>query len=407
MQKISLYTPWRRRLQILIAALIFLIPFIKFGDKSLFKLDLPALTLHLAGSAFRIEELYIFWVLVLCFIFLFILTTIILGRVWCGWLCPQTAFVDLAETATRYLGKKLPPFALRALKHSIYFAAGLIVGANFVWYFLAPDTFFQRLMNGHLGLWPSGTVITICLIIYIDLAFVGRIFCKEFCPYGRFQTILTDKGTLTLQAHPEHIDRCINCQACVNVCPTGIDIRKGFQIECINCAQCIDACTKIMAAKKQPAIIQYTFGIEDRGWRSIFTPKTISVSFVVLGLFVTFFFLTNHRTAAILKIGRSSVIQSKIIAGNQQATFFKGALINRSQKKATLHIKVHNAQGELLKTRGMMTFMLAGGEKKDVSFAVISPAMTSSQSIPIVFGIYNTEGKMLTEHGAFLTGIPQ
>ncbi|MDP2106593.1 MAG: 4Fe-4S binding protein, partial [Desulfobulbaceae bacterium] len=211
------FSPWRRAFQWSLTALVAIIPFVNSDGGALLRLNIPTLTLELAGHRFRIEELYLVWLFALALIFLFILITLILGRVWCGWVCPQTALSDTADWLNRHKH-------LRPLRHLGFILISLWAGATFVWYFMPPAQYLTLLVSGKLGVWPVGTTLVITGLIMVDLLFIRRLFCQDFCPYGRFQTILLDKGTLTLQAPQEELHRCIDCKSCLRICPTGIDI---------------------------------------------------------------------------------------------------------------------------------------------------------------------------------------
>ena len=395
----TLLGPKRRLVQYTLTGLFFLVPFLQINHKSLFRINPPELTLDLFWQTYHIEEFFLFWLLALGTIFCFILMTIVLGRVWCGWLCPQTLLSDLADFLRTHLMRKpeakFPNSSGRAtdksrsnrigslvLLHLSYMGISMVFGAAFVWYFVPPNIFFPALLNGRLGIWPTGTILVMAGLTYINFSLVRRLFCKEFCPYGRFQTILVDKATLTLQAHPYHRDRCIDCQACTKVCPTGIDIRSGFQVECINCAKCLDACRKVMASRGEPGIIQYTFGPQDLGWRSLLNPKVITIAAVALTLLTIFFIRAANRVPITFKIGQSAKIASRLVGNNLQMTFFSGSIRNHTQVDQVYFITVTNSANSRLEVKGAKQFFVAADTKSDINFAVLS-AKASAAPFPI------------------------
>ncbi|MDD5758100.1 MAG: 4Fe-4S binding protein [Desulfobulbaceae bacterium] len=387
--------PWRRTFQICLAALVALIPFLGVNGKALLRLDIPALTLELIGHRFRIEELYLAWLFVLGLIFLFLFLSLIMGRVWCGWACPQTSLADLSE---KLLAKK----GLRPFRHLIAFLVSLWAGATFVWYFISPGDFFDLLIAGKLGSWPLGTTLIVAAFVFLDFIFVGRLFCREFCPYGRFQTLLVDQGTLCLQATPEQLKRCIDCKSCLRVCPTGIDIRQGYQIECINCARCLDACRVVMARRGEEGIIRYTFGVNDLTWKAMLTPKSIGLGLLVVVIGLTTLFLASHRATASFEIGRSSLISSRLTEGGRQLTFFRGSIASRRQTPQQFILSASSQTGEPLTIKGSTNFTLLGNEKRDLSLAVDTPIIRGGKPLPITFTLVVKEDGSQIEVKAYL-----
>lgn len=387
--------PWRRAFQISLAALVALIPFLGINGNALLRLDIPTLTLELLGHRFRIEELYLAWLFVLGLIFLFLFSTLIMGRVWCGWACPQTSLADLSEKlfATKWL---------RPFRHLITFLVSLWVGATFVWYFLSPADFFALLIVGKLGAWPLGTTLVVAAFVFLDFIFVGRLFCREFCPYGRFQTLLVDQGTLCLQATPDHLKRCIDCKSCLRVCPTGIDIRQGYQIECINCARCLDACRIVMARRGEEGIVRYTFGARDLTWKALLTPKSIGLGLLVVFIGLGTLFLGSHRATASFKIGRSSLIASRLTEGGRQLTFFSGSIASRRQTPQQFTLSVSNQAGETLPIKGLTEFTLFGNEKRDLTLAVESPIVRGGKPLPITFRLVAEQDGSQIDVAAYL-----
>jgi len=392
--------PWRRALQLTIVAVVAITPFLGINGRALLRLDLLSLTLELVGQRFRIEELYLAWLFVLCLIFLFILMALTLGRVWCGWACPQTALADLADTLIK-------DKTLRRGRHLIALLVSLWAGATFVWYFVSPFDFFSRLVAGQLGAWPLGTTIIIAALLFVDFTFIRRLFCRDFCPYGRFQAVLIDRGTLTLQAPASELTRCIDCQSCLRVCPTGIDIRSGYQIECINCARCLDACRKIMAKQGQEGIIRYTFGQDGAGWHALLTVKTASLALLVGLLAAATLFLANHRASATFKLGRASQVSSRLTEDGRQLTFFSGSITNRRQTPQHFTITVNDHGDGRLALKGPSQFDLTGNEKQAITLAVDSPMISGPKPVPITFSLLSHADGSRIEVAAFLSPADQ
>jgi len=175
---------------------------------------------------------------------LFLLITLVYGRVWCGWSCPQTILGELTRLAPRRAAgppARKPPRAgaLReAGRLALVALLSALVAASLLWYFVSPYEFLRRLAAGTLGPVLSGAWLVLGAILLADLGFVGATFCATVCPYAKLQGVLFDRLTLVVAYDARRAADCVDCGACVRVCPTGIDIRHGLQMECIACGAC-------------------------------------------------------------------------------------------------------------------------------------------------------------------------
>ena len=398
--KPRLHGPWRRTLQWLTSLVILLLPWFSLDGKSLLRIDIDTLSLHLFGQLLRIEELYFVLFFSLGLILLFLLVTLIMGRVWCGWGCPQTTLSDVAEWIARQLGLQLTsqrllgPWWKRLTAHLVYIGLALLVGANLVWYFIEPQRFFTEMFTGslHAGAWLLMFITG--LTIYLDLAFIRRLMCSEFCPYGRFQTALVDPGTLTLLIPEEEQKRCIECGACVRSCPMEIDIRRGFQVECISCGRCLDACRQVMAKREQNGLISYRFGIEGRGAKALLHPRTLLLSVALLGLSIILAVSIFQRSEASLKVAVSHSAASRLIDNGQQATFFSVWISNRSTKRLVFNLSaIENGSDVPLELKGQVrNLALEGGQNRRYDFVLITPGY--EEQTEVTFILHDTHGTM-------------
>jgi len=291
-------TPYRykRYIGYIIATTIALsLPFIRINENHVFLLSFDKKQLHLLGTAFDMQELYLMpFLLMLLFLGIFAATSLG-GRAWCGWACPQTVFRvihrDLIESTLlglrRIKNKQKEPDLSKAENKTkkvlgiiIWACLALIAGADFMWYFVPPEDFFAYLQNPSEHLFLIGFVLSIAAFLVYDVIFLKEDFCVYICPYSRVQSVLYDNDTIQAiystnrggEIYNEHKEKiifkakdlpnaqneCTTCESCVTVCPTHIDIRKGLQLECINCLECVDACTSVMGKLGKPSLVQWS-----------------------------------------------------------------------------------------------------------------------------------------------------
>ncbi|MCX8070791.1 MAG: hypothetical protein N2738_09835, partial [Thermodesulfovibrionales bacterium] len=146
------------------------------------------------------------------------------------------------------------------LQYPFAFFLSLLVSANLIWYFISPYEFISNLFDGTLGEITTGFWIGLAIIMFVNLIFIKRSFCASVCPYSKLQSIMLDDSSLVINFDKERKAECMNCKACVKVCPVNIDIREGLNPACINCAECIDICKSMTSRVGKKTLIDYTFG---------------------------------------------------------------------------------------------------------------------------------------------------
>jgi cytochrome c oxidase accessory protein FixG len=255
------FKDFRRLAAWLQAAVLLTLPFVRVHGESVIRFDVPSLKLYFFGSVIWISEAFFFLLIFLLFFLGIMLITVLYGRIWCGWMCPQTVLSDVARRIdalaawfTRHRVARL------AVSHGILLCFSTLVAADLIWFFVPPHDMLQGVLHGSLGPWTSGSWLFFTMLLYLDLAFVRQRFCGSVCPYARFQSAFFDDKTLTIAFDREHADECLGCEACVHACPSGIDIRKGLQVECINCAECIDACRAQARKTGKRLLVRYFKG---------------------------------------------------------------------------------------------------------------------------------------------------
>lgn len=292
------YRKWRTAVYTFLIFIFLVLPWTKFRGEQTVLLDFPQRRFLFFGHSFYAHDAPMVFFILATFVFLILLVTAWWGRVWCGWACPQTVFIDslFRRIETLIEGSAMKRRRLAeapwtwsrigrlALKWFLFFLVSSHIAHSFFAYFVGARQLVWVTLQPpthHMGLFIAVQIIT--LILLADFGWFREQFCLIVCPYGRFQSALIDRNSLTVtydyqrgeprkvRGSREHGD-CVNCLRCVNVCPTGIDIRDGLQMECIACTACIDACDDVMTKIKKPTgLIRYTSqselqGLQRRTW---------------------------------------------------------------------------------------------------------------------------------------------
>jgi polyferredoxin len=235
------------------------LPFLRIGGESAFRFDIPRLRLLFFGAAIGMEDFFIILVAVIFLTFFALFATSVFGRIWCGWLCPQTVLMDF--TSFWEMARKRGPIAIISAATGGAFA-GMLISASMVGYFVSPYDFPVFVRGGGA---PAAIIVgswtVLSILLFLDLIAVRRKFCATVCPYAKIQSVLFDDRTLLVAFDDRRAEECMKCSACVRACPVGIDIRNGPQMACIHCAECVDACTERMAAKNRTSLINYSLGL--------------------------------------------------------------------------------------------------------------------------------------------------
>lgn len=272
----------RRAIETLQAVILTGLPFLSINGQSALRIDIGKLQLYFFGSIIRIRELYLILGVTLFFLLLISFVTIIFGRIWCGWLCPQTVLLDLNHSITKLFGRKHQ----KKIQTLLLIPLSALVSITIIWYFVPPAETLKTLF--------VSTTITVFFLVlwiavYLELALLGRRFCTSICPYAMLQNILFDKDTLVIEYDVSRDATCMKCDECVRVCPVGIDIKQGLNSACIACAECIDACRVLSEKKGMPPFPNY------RG--RIMRPKTFWLGGATAIAAITLFLLLWHRPA--------------------------------------------------------------------------------------------------------------
>jgi len=263
----------RRAVALLGGAISLLLPFLRIRGRSAARFDLPTLSLHFFGAVVPIDEFYLVLLGTLLLVSLVLGVTVVFGRLWCGWLCPQTVIGEIGEWAASALPKR---FRTKG-KTAALLPLTALVSLSLLWYFVPPAEASRNLSRSPV---LAGAFLAQWGVIYLMVAIVGTRFCRTVCPYAMLQNVLADRDTLSVAYDPSRPE-CLRCDRCTLVCPVGVDIRKGTQRECIACAGCIDACREATSRHDIPPFIAYR-GKVLRGKTYLFAGGCVGAALVLL-----------------------------------------------------------------------------------------------------------------------------
>jgi cytochrome c oxidase accessory protein FixG len=284
------FTKLRKVSFVLLQAFLFLTPWIHINGEQLVRFDLPGRQMFVMGSIYGAQDTIFLLLVLLFFAFLLFFVTALWGRVWCGYLCPQTVFLEtFVHTVERLFegtrGKRMQldkkawdanKVMRKVGKWTVFALASVLISMTFVSWFAGT----VPLWTGAAGVGAYGSVAFFSVGMFLDFTWFREQFCNFLCPYARFQGAIAGANSLVVSYDIQRGEprrqrgvklakseqgACIGCNKCVAVCPQGIDIRDGFQLECISCAKCVDACTSVMDKFKQPTLVRYSTVTEDEG----------------------------------------------------------------------------------------------------------------------------------------------
>ncbi|MBG0782148.1 MAG: cytochrome c oxidase accessory protein CcoG [Bacteroidales bacterium] len=394
---------YRRIVAIILLTLLFIGPFIKYKGEPFMLFNVFERKFILFGQLFWPQDFHLIVLSLITFIVFIILFTVIFGRIFCGWICPQTIFMEFVFRQIEYLiegnfnkQKKLARQAWnfekirkKTLKHLIFYAIAFAISNTFLAYIVGIDRLKELVETGPMANLTSFiAIILFSGVFYFVFAFFREQVCLIACPYGRLQGVLLDSKSIvvaydykrgeprgrynTLENRAEtNKGDCIDCKNCLTVCPTGIDIRNGTQLECINCTACIDACDSIMERVGFPkGLIRYDSekGISE-GIRKIFNGRSIAYSAVLVVLLLvvgTLFSLRSDVEATILRVP-ATLFQE--YGPNQLSNVYKVQLVNKTRNNLPVQLKLVSHKGEI-KIMGD-PIVLEGGKIKEANFLVI------------------------------------
>jgi cytochrome c oxidase accessory protein FixG len=374
----------RRRL----VQLAFLAVFVLLPVFDLFRFDLPAGKLLVFGQEIWLDEWALLWLGLMFGMWLVGAVSLVFGRVYCAYACPQTVFSELAHDVdafarrlTRGLAPERRPAAARALSLAAVAALSLAATALLMSYFAPLPDVLRGIVSLDLGPWVGAVGATCTLLAFLNLAFVRETFCQTACPYGLLQGVIEDGRSLHVRLD-ETAGACIDCKGCARVCPMGIDIREGsFQIECTRCGSCIDACDAVLGRLKpaRPGVLRFDFkGFAKGGW----DVKRTLVSVATLGFGVALTVAAAGRqpfTAQVSPVYAADAEMARGDATLAEARYLLRAS-NRTKQPVALHVRLEGLPPEA-RIEGLGDATVPAGTERKFAVVVKVPASSLSGSV--------------------------
>ncbi len=372
--KISRGPWWKRRLVVGWALIVAFtaIPYLKMGGKPLILLDLPHRQFTLFGTTFLpTDSMFLMLLLVGLFVGIFLITAI-LGRVWCGWACPQTVYMEFVYRPIERLiegnrGRQMKldregPDGRRMIKNVVFGFVSIFLAHTFLAYFVGVSALFQWVTEPPSQHWGAFVVsAAVAGLMFLDFGVLREQVCLVACPYGRFQSVLLDRRSLIVgydarrgeprgrikERLPAGASRgdCIDCAACVITCPTGIDIRDGLQMECIHCTQCIDACDVVMEKTGRPkGLIRYGArdAFEGKPHR-ILRPRIVIYPLIMVLVWGGLVYALSHRGSADVTVLRGIGAPYGVLPDGQISNQLRVKIVNRSPETRRYTISIDDA----------------------------------------------------------------
>jgi len=399
-------------------AFLVLAPFLKINGNPLMLFDIANRRFSIFGQIIWAQDSYLLALIMVITVVFVVLFTVIYGRLWCGWVCPQTIFLEMVFRRIEYLfegnyrngrrQKMVTPriTLLRIAKHITFLITSILIANIFLNWFIGPERLLEIVTSPISENWLGFTfMLGISLFYYWIYAFFREQVCTMICPYGRMQGVLLDSRSIAViydykRGEPrgaKSTGDCINCHQCAAVCPTGIDIKDGSQLECINCTACIDECNIVMKRINKPAdLIRFDSfqGIES-GKRSILNGRTYAYSAVLFVLLIVLSVMVMNRKpieATILRV--PGTIFQQVDSVNY-SNLFLVKIINKTQSDKNLQIRLINPKsGKLQLTTGQTT-LKSQGKLESVLIINLNRQALTGKSTPVELGIF--EGETLLE----------
>lgn len=368
----------RTIVSIFLLAVLFGMPLLKVNGHPFMLFNIIERKFILFGLDFSPQDFYLFGLVMIALFVSLFLVTAVYGRIFCGWICPQTIFLEMVFRKIEYFieGDYTKQMALnssgwnsekifkKVTKYIIFFLISFLIANTFLAYIIGTEQLW-KIATDPISQHVSGfiSIIVFTAVFYFIFAWFREQACILVCPYGRLQSVLLDKNSIVIaydfvrgeprgkvnDKEEKNLGDCIDCNKCVYVCPTGIDIRNGTQLECVNCTACIDACDSIMDSVNRPrGLIRYASmeGIKNKTKFKL-TPRVIGYTLVLLVLLSTITFLFANRSDVDINVLRTPGMLYQNQPDNKVSNMYNLKISNKTFDELPLEIKLDDANGEI------------------------------------------------------------
>jgi len=408
--------------------LIFLIvaPFLKIQGHPFMLLDFLNRKFYLFGLMVFTEDTYILALMMAVIVVSIVLFTVVFGRIWCGWACPQTLFLELVYRKIEFLfdgngrGKRkifsTETLKIRALlKHAIYLLLSIFFTNVFLLWIIGPAQLYKIItepVSEHIAGFLF--MIALSMFYYWIYAFFREQVCTFFCPYGRMQGVLLDNDSIGIiydfkrgePRNPKVAEGgdCINCRQCIAVCPTGIDIRNGSQLECIHCAACIDECNLVMKKVSKPYnLIRYdSFRGVESGKRTLLNARSMSYTSVLVLLMILLAFTVGRRSTIDVTLWRAQGTLYQQLDNDTYSNIYQIMFLNKGSEPLELSLRLLDMPGGEISIAGDKVVLSPNGKLKEALIIKLKEPSLTGKETAIRIGLFQGEQLMETVTTNFL-----
>lgn len=427
----------------ILLVLLFAGPFIRINGMPLLQMDIPERKFIIFGVIFWPQDLFILAIAMVTLFIMIVLSTAVYGRIWCGWLCPQTVFMEMVFRKIEYWIEgdahdqraldKAPWTAGKIFKKtaklSIFFALSFVIGNWLLMYIIGSDDWITLVTDN-----PLNHIKGLTFMVLFSLLFFG-IFarfreqaCTFICPYGRFQSVLLDENSIVVaydnvrgekrgrykrlqpveERRAEGHGDCVDCKMCVQVCPTGIDIRNGTQMECVNCTACIDACNTVMEKVGLPrGLIRYASENNiKRGEKLKLTPRLIIYTVILFALTGLLAFLLLSRSPVEAQLLRSPGTLYQTMPNGDISNLYLMKVFNKTNRDVPVELRLESHPGGTLTIAGGELTLPAEQLKQSAVIIQLPPGQLAGESTPVIIGVYSGEERLGKVKTSFLGPAP-
>lgn len=442
------YYTARNIVAVLLLVFFFSGPFITINGNPLLLLNILERKFVIFGVAFWPQDLHLLLFGMLTFILFIVLFTAVFGRLFCGWACPQTIFMEMVFRRIEYWieGDSAAQIRLnnqdwnfekvrkKVSKHAIFYGIAFLISNMFLAYIIGKDQLFEIITDPpseHAG--GLAAMIIFSGVFYGVFAFMREQVCHFVCPYGRMQSVMLDNNSINVmydyvrgESRASVKDRfqlenrkatledlgfsadtefgdCIDCYQCVKVCPMGIDIRNGTQLECVHCTACIDACDSVMDKIDKPrGLIRYSSEHAIReGKQKVLTPRVAGYSGILLVLLTTFVTLLTLRPDTETTILREPGTLYQELPGNRYSNIYNVKILNKTFEDIPVDIRLLSPEGDIV-SLGTVDMVESQNSAEGRFMVQLDEAQLTGSQTELTFEVYSGDEKLETVTSGFL-----